>query len=147
MNARAPGAQVRETVAKFLQANGLDALVDVIYGRTSDGDDLIDLRPRATGAAGVTVQTFGGPENYVVYVFVAGEAQPIDIAGPINKNTDPPFRPAEDELLEILQQIATGEVFDELDNEGHVVGSDVPDQRTAASTGGEERRRWYQAWS
>ena len=147
MSARTPATQVREAVASFLRARELDALVDVSYGQTTDGDDLIDLRPRAAGAAGLTVQTVGTPENYVIYVFVAGEVRPIEIAGPINSNTNPPFRAAEDDLTEILRQIATGEVFDELDIEGHVIGSDVPDKSTATSTDSNGRRRWYQAWS
>lgn len=108
----------------------------------------MSLKPRAEGAADVAVQTAGDAGSYVVYVFVAGEARPIEIAGPINENVDPPFRTADEDLLEILHLVARGQVFDEVDEDGQVLSTDVPDLRTALdSVEGTERRRWYRPWA
>ncbi|MCZ2838269.1 hypothetical protein [Modestobacter sp. VKM Ac-2985] len=148
MNARPPSERVREVVAGFLEANDLLPMVDVGYERAADGNEAILLKPRADGAADVVVRTAGHADSYVVYVFVAGEARPIEIAGPINENTDPPFRSADEDLLEVLHLVARGEVFDEIDEAGHVTGTDVPDPRTATgSVEGPERRRWYEPWA
>lgn len=146
MSAQAPTEHIRELVASFLEANDLLPVVNVSYGGTFYGHDEILLEPRAEGAAGLVVQTAGEPDSYVISVFVAGEARPVEIAGPINRNTIRPFPTADEELLGILRSVASGEVFDELDDEGRVLGSDVPDPRTATGSQVTERRRWYKPW-
>lgn len=146
MNAQAPTEYVRELVSSFLEVNDLLPVVNVSYAPTPYGDDEISLEPRAEGAAGLVVHTAGEPDSYAIDVFVAGEARPIEIAGPINRNTIRPFPTAGEELLRILRSVATGEVFDELDDEGVVLGSDVPDPRTATGSEVTERLRWYKPW-
>jgi hypothetical protein len=151
MNAQTPSDHVREVVMAFLESSGFLPLVDVGYGRTPQGDKWMSLKPRATDAADLVVQTATARHShrYLVNVFVAGEARPIEIAGPINENVPPPFRTAEEDLLEILHLVATGQVFDEVDDDGEVLSTDVPDPRTAptSTTGTERRRRWYKPWA
>ncbi|CCG02030.1 hypothetical protein [Blastococcus saxobsidens] len=148
MNAQGPSDHVRELVESFLAANDLRSAVGVTYGRTSDGDDLISIQPRAEGAADLVLRITVHGRRYTVYVFVAGETRPIEIAGPINVNADPPRRSADEDLLEVLQLVVKGEVFDEVDEEGSVLGTDVPDPRTAGgSVESTEHRRWYKPWS
>ena len=142
-----PSDHVREIVTGFLQSQGLLPSVDVSYQRTLQGEQVISINPRAEGAAELAVQTAGSTGRYVVYVFVAGEARPIEIAGPINKNTGPPFRTAAEDLLETLHLVATGQVFDEVDEDGHVLRTDVPDQHTALGFTEGAERRWYKSWT
>jgi hypothetical protein len=147
MNARDPKDHVRELVNSFVAANGLLAAVDVIHGRTSDGDHLLSLKPRAEGAADLVVHTKGRGRRDTVYVVVAGEVRPIEIAGPINVNAGPPMRSAGEDLLEVLDLVAKGEAFDEVDD-GDVLGTGVPDPRLAnGSVEGPERRRRYKPWA
>lgn len=148
MTAQTPSDHVREVVAGFLESGGFLPLVDVGYGRTPYGDEVLSIKPRAEGAADLVVQIAGDADRYVVYVFVFEEARPIEIAGPINVNTYPPFRSADEDLLEILSLIASGQVFDEVDEEGEILATDVPDPRTTPPlVEGVEHRRWYKAWA
>jgi hypothetical protein len=150
MNAQTPSDHIREVVTGFLESSGFLPLVDVGYGRTPQGDEWMSLKPRAKDAADLVVQTATArhSDGYVVNVFVADEARPIEIAGPINENVYPPFRTADEDLLEILHLVATGQVFDEVDDDGQVLSTDVPDPRSAlASVADTERRRWYKPWA
>lgn len=126
-----PRDEVRELVAGFLRRNDLVTVVDVSHDRSVDGSDILRLRPHAAGAAAVDIETTAGASNgaFCIDVYVEDEGVPIELVGPINVNQLPPHLPAGQDLLEILELLATGEVYKGTDSEGNVV-ADVPDPRT-----------------
>lgn len=144
-----PRDEIRELIASFLQSHALVTVVDVTQHRSVEGVELLRLRPHAAGAAAVDIETTASASNgtFGINVFVADDGRPIEIAGPINVNSSPPHLPAGQELLEILELVAAGEVYVDTDDEGNV-GADVPDPRTKEDFAFEwASRERFQRWS
>lgn len=123
-----PCAEVRQLVYEFLRRCRLGPdLVSVNVTRENDGDEVILLKPRATGAGEVLIRTAPTTEGrYFVSIFIGDSEDPLEIAGPLNTNKGQPYRLATEEVSDILYAVAVGEGYVELDDVGKTTRVVVP---------------------
>lgn len=137
--------ELRTSIRTFLRDRGLTSVVSVRDFIDETGP-ATSVTPRADGGADVLIIFDShGPDSFGIEMYVAGDATPIEISGAVDRNNDPPGRRASDLMLEILEQVSRGLVYEEFDEWGNAVGVDVPSDPKAGDVRGRGSRQ-YSPW-
>ncbi|MQA36164.1 hypothetical protein [Modestobacter roseus] len=137
--------ELRAAIKSFLCDRGLTSVVSV-RDFTDEAGPATSVTPRAEGGADVLIIFDShGPDSFGLEIYVAGDATPIEISGPVDRNNDPPGRRASDLMLEILEQVSLGLVYEEFDEWGEAVGVNVPSDAEFGDVEGHEGRQ-YSPW-
>jgi hypothetical protein len=112
----------------------------------NDGQDLLSLTPVIADAARIRIFTpITEPSNSVSYVFVGEATTPIEIDGSTVEGGsigEDAFR----EIFEILDMVASGNVYDEIDSQGRVIDSWLPDPPSTVDAHQDGHSRAYRGW-